>query len=381
MSLSMKKLNRQKIYINGRFLSQPVTGVQRYARELIAALDRLIEAGEIDLDRFELTILSPRLNFSTGLSLKNIPIKTVGNFTGHFWEQFELPRYSKDGLLFCPGNTAPVVSLFFSRSVVVTLHSLAFRYFPEMYSLVFRLLYRVLIPLVLKYAAGVITVSQTEKESIIKKYPRIKTNLVVIQNGGLPAEIESVDLSKITRENFAKSPFILFVGSVSKGKNLRGVIKAVDLLNRKTDCRLVVAGAESKIFREIGYDISPELEEKILFLGQIKKTEELIKLYRSALCLVFPSFYESSGLPPIEAMACGCPVVASSIPSLRERCGDAAIYCDPAAPLEIADSVYRIIVDEKLKEDLRKKGLERAALYDWKNCAKKTFQLFKTLYS
>jgi glycosyltransferase involved in cell wall biosynthesis len=97
--------------------------------------------------------------------------------------------------------------------------------------------------------------------------------------------------------------------------------------------------------------------------------------------LVFPSFYEASSLPPIEAMACGCPVVASSIPSLRERCGDAAIYCDPAAPLEIADAVYRIIVDEELKEDLREKGLERAALYDWKNCAKETFQLFKTICS
>jgi glycosyltransferase involved in cell wall biosynthesis len=376
----MKQLNRQKIYINGRFLSQPVTGVQRYSRELVTALDALIESSEIDGGRYEFVLLSPRLNSLPGLFLKNISQKTVGRFTGHLWEQLELPYYSRGGLLFCPGNTAPVVSLLFNRSVVVTLHSLAFQYFPEMYSFAFRLLYRVLIPLVLKYAAGVITVSQTEKEAIVKKYPRIKANLVVIQNGGLPAEMESVDLSKITRENSAKSPFILFVGSVSKGKNLRGVIKAVDLLNRKTDCCLVAVGAESKVFQKIDYDISPELEEKILFLGQIEKTEKLIKFYRSAICLVFPSFYEASSLPPIEAMACGCPVVASSIPSLRERCGDAAIYCDPAVPLEIADAVYRIIVDEKLKEDLRKKGLERAASYDWKNCAKKTFQLFKTLF-
>lgn len=365
-----------RIYINARFMSQPITGVQRYARELVRALDGLLERGEIDRATYSFEMLAPG-NAANDLELTYIPMRKVGFLSGHAWEQLELPLYTKGGVLFNPGNTAPLISLTLGQKTVTTVHSLAYLYFPQAYSTAFKRCYNVIIPQILRRGTAIITVSHSERDLIVKRYSFADDRLHVIHNGGGSAGFTS-EISLAARENIDLSKsYILFVGSLSKGKNLQGVIDALSLLQTGCETYLRVVGAEGKSFRAAELNIPDGIKTQVEFLGQIDHPRKLVYLYQSALCLVFASFYESSGLPPIEAMSCGCPVIASDIPALRERCGDAALYCNPNDPADIAAKVQLIISDASLRESLRQKGLVQAREFTWEKCARETFQLIK----
>ncbi|MHB8170328.1 MAG: glycosyltransferase family 4 protein [Thermincolia bacterium] len=366
----------KRIFINGRFLTQAITGVQRYAHELVKALDLLIDEGEIDRSRYRFELLAPSKGILYDLGLKHIPLRKTGYLSGHAWEQLELPFHSQGGLLFCPGNTAPVLSLSFRQATVITVHSLSFLYFPEAYSFAFRAFYRFIIPLVFRWGDAVITVSQSEKELIYKTYGQKINNLYAIQNGGVSQEFSQI-IEKITPSAKPAHPFVLFVGSLSKGKNLQGVLEAITILNKTAHVSLVVVGAGGKTFNSTQVGISEELINKIDFKGQINDVSQLVGLYNSACCLVFPSFYEASSLPPIEAMACGCPVIASAIPALMERCGDAALYCDPGNAVDISEKIRQLIEDGHLRGTLRQKGLEQAQKFTWEKSAQQTFAVIR----
>jgi len=231
--------------------------------------------------------------------------------------------------------------------------------------------------LALRNADAVITVSQAEKASMLNKYGSVQSRLYAIQNGAMGEEfLHSLQVSEAAASGM-KKPFVLYVGSLSKGKNLRGVLEAVALLNRDHDISLVVVGASGKTFNKDDYKLSENITSKVVFKGQVDKTGELISLYKASLCLVFPSFYEASSLPPVEAMACGCPVVVSAIPALLERCGEAALYCDPNDPVDIADKIRLIMSDPQLREVMCLKGLERAQGFTWQKCAAETFEVIK----
>src|ERR1700733_7992391 len=170
-----------EIVINGRFLTQGITGVQRYAREVVQALDAILETRP----EFRVTAVSPRL-IAAPPAWRNIELRQVGYLQGHAWEQFELPWYSRGKTLFCLGNTAPVISLLGAQPVIVTVHDLSYKYFPEAYHPAFRLWYGFLTPLILHRARSVITVSESERRAIIAHYPRAAPRLHAIANGGLP---------------------------------------------------------------------------------------------------------------------------------------------------------------------------------------------------
>ncbi|MHB9096188.1 MAG: glycosyltransferase family 4 protein, partial [Eubacteriales bacterium] len=330
---------------------------------------------EIDKSRFTFEMLAPRRGVMHDLGLKHIGLGQVGLLSGHAWEQFELPFYSTGGLLFCPGNTAPVLSLISGQDTVVTVHSLSYMVFPKAYSPAFRAFYKIVIPLVLRRADAVITVSRPEQELILNKYAFAQDRLQVIQNGAISKNFLDNIEGVSTPPEHSSHPFVLFVGSLSKAKNLQAVLQAVDILGNDEGVSLVVVGEGGKTFNKGEFNYSEKLISKVDFKGQVDDLRELIQFYRSASCLVFPSLYESSGLPPIEAMACGCPVIASSIPALMERCGDAAVYCDPQNPADIAGKIRLLINDVSLREALRQKGFERAKHFTWEKCARETFSV------
>lgn len=370
----------KNIYINARFLTQAITGVQRVAHELVKALDILIEKGEIDTSRYRIELLAPKSGKIHDLQLKNISVHRVGNLSGHAWEQFELPFYSRSGLLVCPGNTAPIFSLISGQKTIVTVHDLSYLYFPEAYSFAFRAFYSIVIPMVLKYSSRVITVSESERISILQYYKHAEKRLKVVHNGGLPGEyLDKVDTIKAAE--ISDKPFVLYVGSLSRRKNLQGVIEAIAILNRNDEIPAVIVGAGGKSFRNTRFGIPEDAESSIDFKGQINDIGDIVGLYKSAACFVFPSFYESSGLPPIEAMACGCPVVVSPIPALVERCGDAALYANPDDSTDIADKINKVIKDSALAEDLRNKGFERAKIFTWEICARQTWEIINDVLS
>lgn len=361
-----------KLVINGRFLTQRVSGVQRYARELVVALDDLLESGELASD-WQVTLVAPRATEIDLPPLKHIEVRRAGWLSGHAWEQVELPRHVDGGVLFCPGNTAPLASLYGSTRTVVTVHDLSYLYFPDAYSGSFRAAYNTIVPAVLRQADAVITVSESERLAISERYPFAAERLVAIANGGLPRRVALPD-SKERR-------FALYVGAFSKRKNVPGILRAAIRLNKERNLPFVFVGGGGPSFQSVQMEIPEAMRDRIIFAGQVDDLERIVEYMSEALCLVFPSFYEASPLPPMEAMACGTPVISSPIDSMKERCGDAALYCDPASEEAIADAIARIVDDATLQETLRQKSLERARRFTWEACATQTMSVIERVAS
>jgi glycosyltransferase involved in cell wall biosynthesis len=356
------------LIVNGRFLTQQVTGVQRYARELVDAIDALLDTEP----GYRVTVMSPQLTEPPPV-WRNIELRRVGILQGHAWEQFELPWYSRGKLLFCLGNTAPAISLLGTQQVLVTVHDLSYKYFPDAYRVAFRLWYGFLIPLILRRAIAVITVSVSERQAIIAHYPEAATHLHVVANGGLPNAVTS-DMG-----NTVDSPngYVLYVGSLSKRKNVQRLIETACRLARERGFRFIFVGDKPKSLAASGVDIPDDVKSLITFAGAVEDPATLVSFYRNAACLVFPSLYESSGLPPIEAMACGCPVIVSDIPALRERCGEAAVYCDPYNVDSMIAAVETVVCNEDLRTRLCTLGRQRAASYSWTSCAAQTLDVIR----
>jgi len=361
---------RPLLYINARFLTQSVTGVQRYAHALLDAFDELV-CQEPDLQDLKVVLLAPKRGVIHEKRYRRLELRQVGMLRGHAWEQFELPLHARGGVLFCPGNTAPVSALLGRRPTVVTVHSIAFLEFPEAYSKAFRLLYRLLVPIVLRLSTAAITVTETERKTILARYPFAARRLTVVQNGGLPGDPV---FEKPAGDGEREIPFALFIGSLNRLKNIQGVVAAARILRRRP-IRFVIVGGTARSFRDAALGGEAADLTSIEFLGQVDDPERLIEIYRSAFCLVYPSFYESSGLPPLEAMACRCPVIASEIPVLVERCGDAALFCDPKDPTDIANKIEQLLGNPDLRSALVEKGVARAREFTWKNCAMQTLAI------
>lgn len=175
--------------------------------------------------------------------------------------------------------------------------------------------------------------------------------------------------------------YILFVGSIEPRKNLVSLLKAYLLLPEyiRKEFKLLLVGFKGWGNKEI-LELLDKLQGSVDYLGYVKN-EELVDLYRGASCFVYPSLYEGFGLPPLEAMACGCPVVVSQVTSLPEICGDAACYVDPYDVESMAEGMHKVLMDEAMRQNLIKKGLERAKLFSWEKAAKEHLKVFDEVLS
>ncbi|MGB8901666.1 MAG: glycosyltransferase family 1 protein [Methylocella sp.] len=356
------------IVINGRFLNQPVTGVQRYGRAFLEHLDAMPDKW----GHHTFSVICPKLSRSQP-QLRNIEIVQRGKLKSHLWEQLELPCYLDGSLLLCFANTAPVLSLFSGKRIVTVVHSLAYACFPESYSPIFRATYSVITPLIMRYSSVVITVSETEKKSILRRYPNVEKRLFVVPNGGLPYHIAPKETSPCA------GPYILYVGTFNKLKNFPAVLKVAErILTKHRDFFFVFIGDTGAIYNEAIFRRDEKLSTRMLFPGQIDDFGLMAQYYKHATALVFPSQSESSGLPPIEAMSFGCPVIVSDIPALRERCGDAAIYCEPCVH-DIFEKTDIVIRDHNLRVDLAERGLQHATQFTWDNCVLNTLNILHSI--
>lgn len=351
--------------INGRFLTQPTTGVQRVARELTKAMDRLI--GERDFPATIKLMCEEQADVSS-LPLANIPIQRVPGARGHRWEQLVLPRALGDAELICLGNTAPLWSLAANRSVTVMIHDLSYRLYPNAYSRAYRTAHALMLPLILKRARCILTVSNSEKASLCALDPSIGTRILVAQNGGWSDGLTV--RNRNSRPRFGRN-YILYVGSLSQRKNLNGLIEVAIRMARERRIPFLFVGSNSRILSGTQIAIPDDVAHLIRFTGQVEDIELMAEIYRNARCLLFPSFYEASPLPPLEAMQFGCPVVGSNIPSMRERCGDAIEYCDPASIDDMMAAVQRVIGDPQRAHDLSERGFVRANLFSWRTQAER----------
>jgi glycosyltransferase involved in cell wall biosynthesis len=203
-------------------------------------------------------------------------------------------------------------------------------------------------------------------------YPSARDRIAVVHLGARPAQLPANQDEK--QGNKPTERYILWVGSLISRKNPQGAIDAAVLVNQQMRLPLIVVGSGHRGMQK------PEIRIQgnhgvVQFANRVNSSDDVIALYQNAVCLLFPTFYEGFGLPALEAMAYGCPVITSDIPVMREVCGDAALYCDPHDPGDIADKVRMLAESSEMREQLRRRGLGRASQFSWERCARETFEV------
>jgi glycosyltransferase involved in cell wall biosynthesis len=345
-----------RVLVNGRFLGQRITGAQRYARELLKAMDeQLLGDGARAF-----TVLTPP-GTPRSLPLRAMEVREIGRFRGHLWEQVELPGHTGHDLLLNLCNTAPLTA----RKMIATILDASVYAVPKAYSLPFRTWYRTLIPVVARRSRRVVTISEFSRRELQRFAGIASDSITVIPASGEHILAVSADESVLARLQLRSRAYVLAVSSHSTHKNVAGVTQAADLITAEKFELVLAGGGNPRVFSS-----SPTPGT-----GRLRRTgyvndAELRALYEHAACFVYPSFYEGFGLPPLEAMSCGCPVVVSRAASLPEVCGEAAVYCDPHDPADIARAISRVVTDPALQDDLRHRGSERAAHFSWRRAGR-----------
>ena len=232
----------------------------------------------------------------------------------------------------------------------------------------------------LRLSDQIITISSFSKENIEKV---LKRPICVIPHGVDPHHFSSDGEVHAVQKYGIHKPFILYVGSFKAHKNLRGVAESFAKLTwqyPELSCVIIGRGEGMRRTQDVKqlYNTFPEIQGKFHCIGPVAD-EELPHFYRSAELLLFPSFYEGFGLPPLEAMSCGCPVVVSNRAALPEVCKEAAVYVNPYDPTDIAARCDELLRDRALREKFAHLGKENSRLFCWKRCAKEHYSVMKKM--
>jgi len=349
------------IVINARFLTQEIRGVQRFAQQICLALKRL---------RSDVVFVAPH-DIKLHESAKDLDVHIIGRNTGHLWEQIDLPLYllrQGSPLLVSLCSTAPVLY----GNQIATHHDINYVRYPQSYSLGFRAAYRTLTPILLRRVKALLTVSSFSKGEISSFYGFPANRIFVVPNA--VSEAFKPAPTEVT------TPYLLAVSSPSAHKNFNRMIQAFLTLRNHEDLQLHIVGAASEIFADPQLQHLACRDPRIRFLGRLTDAE-LIEQYQGATAFVFPSLYEGFGIPPLEAQACGCPVLAANAASIPEVLQASALYFDPMDVAHIAAAMERILTDMPLRKALRRRGLNNVERYSWDDSALRISQRIDALGS
>lgn len=346
--------------INGRFLGRRVSGVQRFAREVLLA------ASETETWTRKTTILTPKAPKSADV-FAGMAIRQCGSMTGHMWEQLVLPLAAKDSLLVNLCNSAPLSR----RRQVVVLHDAAIAAQPSNFTLAFRLWYQLSIRCYGQTAARLGTVSKFSATEIARHFGIQTRNIQIIGESGEHILRNPPDYTLHRRHGLEDDAYFLAAGDWAPNKNFSSILAAVARLPKLSYKFVIVGARNSRIFTSADLDIGDAIETGYVSDGQLRA------LFERAACFVYPSFYEGFGLPPLEAMSCGCPVLVSNTTAMPEVCSYAAMYCDPTDVDDIAQKLAHLLGSRNARLELRAAGLTRAKDWTWEKAARDLSQLIE----
>lgn len=354
----------------------------------VVAIELIKSLQEID-DRNEYVIFSQcGAGMNAVSETKNFKVEQFSSFTYADWEQLKLlkaVKRTKIDVLHCTANTAPVFS---PVPLVLTLHDIIYLetidFKGTAYQNLGNLYRRFVVPKIVKKAKVILTVSQFEKENIIKRLNLPEEKVQVLYNGvssQFNCNYPGIQIDEFRKKYNLPLRYIMFLGNTAPKKNTVNVIKAfVDCcINGSVDIPLVLLDYKKELVINLLSQLKhPDLITQFIFPGYVPHYEMPL-MYNAATLFLYPSLRESFGLPILEAMACGVPVITSTTSSMPEIAGDAAILVDPLNYKEISLAIKHIVSDETVQNDFKKKGLVRANFFTWKESAKKLVNIYESL--
>ncbi len=363
-----------RIGIDARIVHYTQAGIAQYILRLIQGL------AEVDREN-EFVLLQSRKDKHRLVDRPNFKRALLWTPSHHRLEQWtlwvEVSGLDLD-LLHSPDFIPP-----FRRNCksVITIHDLAFLLYPNFLTKESARYYGQ-IDQAVKRTDHIIAVSESTKRDAVRLLGVPERKITVIYESANPIYRPINDhrvLEGVKNKYGISGDFILFVGTIEPRKNLPGLLRAYRRLldDYKLRVKLVLVGRRGWLCEEVFALVEKlRLEDEVLFLGRVP-LEDLLHLYNAARLLVHPSFYEGFGLPPLEAMACGTPVVASNTSSLPEVVGDAGLLVDPHDTSALTVAIWRALTDENLRADMIAKGFKRAQCFSWEKMARETLELYR----
>ncbi|MBK3665292.1 glycosyltransferase family 4 protein [Bradyrhizobium diazoefficiens] len=349
-----------KLFINGRFLSQKLTGVQRYAAEMVKAVDSLLVSDRSPalLREAEWQLLVPA-DASETIGLDRIKIRRIGRLKGHAWDQIDLAHAATGGRLISLANAGPI----FHRDQIVVIHDAQVFRRPDFFGWRYLAVHRTMDRLLARRAT-IATVSAFSRRELAAVLGLAASDIPIFPNSAEHFAATQPDPGILNRLGVLPRSYFLFVGSRTKNKNLSVAIEAIRLLNRPDIPLVIVGGDNSKVF----HDNSGETQPGLILAGRLTDSE-IAALYARATAFIFPSLYEGFGVPPLEAMLFACPVIASTAEAVKETCGDAAAYFDATDAKALSERMRERLAKGPISDEERSIQQQRLAQFSWRTSA------------
>jgi glycosyltransferase involved in cell wall biosynthesis len=337
--------------------------------------------------RNEYLLIHPRQPLATRRApafpdYRNVQEVETRSKSGLRWDQITVPLTAKRhdiDLLFSPFQQMPSWGRF---KKVMVIHGAERYVVPEILGWRNHLKWRIMEWTMLPSVDRVISVSKTMTKDFCRAtgFPETKVATIYLGVDESFTKLDETEAWERTKQLYRIPPnFLLVVGHIFPNKNLENLLRGFKLIARDIPHHLVIVGGRRWKYRSAERLISElELDERVRSLGFVPQAD-LVLLYNLASCFIFPSLYESFGLAQLEAMACGCPVVASKTGALPEIGGDAALYCDPYDPASIGDAIRSLVTDDAMRQQYAARALQRAKLFTWDNCARQTLDLLEAV--
>jgi glycosyltransferase involved in cell wall biosynthesis len=366
-----------RVGIDARLVYYSQAGIGQYILHLVNGLAKVDEENEY-------VLLQSRKDDTTILERPNFRRISLWTPSHHRLERYsmnvELVRLGLD-VLHSPDFIPPHRP---SCKSVITVHDLAFLLYPHFLTKESARYYGH-IDQAVRWTDHIISVSESTKRDTVQHLGVPEDKIAVVYEAANPI-FRPIDRDRAREQvrdrHGVEGPYILFVSTIEPRKNVPTLIRAVWQLMEcyKEDVQLVLAGGKGWLFEDAFAIVETlKMDSRVHFVGRVS-SEDLLYLYNAAELLAHPAFYEGFGLPPLEAMACGLPVIVSNVASLPEVVGDAGLLIDPHDVDELTVGLWRVLTDDELRREMREKGLRQAERFSWERAARETIDIYRLVF-
>jgi glycosyltransferase involved in cell wall biosynthesis len=368
-----------KVGIDAHYLGMRFGGNETFCENLINSIGWIDKGSSYEVYVNDVELALTRTNLPANVHLRKIWPKSI-----YLQRAFTMPLLAhqrKVRVLHVPFIAPPITT----AKAIITIHDLAFEWYPKHFNAPDRLRMKMLVPMSARRADHIITVSEFSKRDIVARYGIQVEKVSVVPNGVdtkiFHPNLDQEYLNSIKRKYKLPDRYILYVGTVQPRKNLERLIKAFDQVVHDFNIphHLIIAGRKGWLTEPIYLAAMTAVREDRIHFQVAPSYSDLPGLYSLAEIFAFPSLFEGFGLPPLEAMATGTPVITSNTSSLPEVVGKAALLVDPYRVEEIADAIKTMVCDENLGHELAQRGVERAQQFSWEKSARIAWEIYQAV--